>query len=186
MKQAIAVLMSIAVVVLSRPLTGQTPAVFSPLDVRVPVPPRPLVASGRITHLAYELHISNLSSRLTTIERIEVRNRSAPSDAAPLAGPPATTSTGASGDLAADVNGIVTPALHNNRAPSAHRSKATIGLVRTDPTTLPIIAGRSLPSTAKVASRSASRSIGCGSTTTDEPSRVTRRTMRATSSIGST
>lgn len=167
MKQAIAVLMSIAVVVLSRPLTGQTPAVFSPLDVRVPVPPRPLVASGGITHLAYELHISNLSSRLTTIERIEVRNESAPSDAAPLlrleqatldaalvrpgappddmerrvlpagrtliaflwltaapgtvptalthrlalriAGPPATSSTAASGDLAVDVNGIVTP-----------------------------------------------------------------------------
>jgi hypothetical protein len=61
MKEAIAVLMSIAVVVLSRPLTGQTPAVFSPLDVRVPVPPRPLVASGGITHLAYELGVVDRS-----------------------------------------------------------------------------------------------------------------------------
>lgn len=165
MKRAIAVLVSVAFVVLGRPLTGQTPAVFSPLDVRVPVPPRPLLAGGGVTHLAYELHITNLSSRLTTIERIEVRRQSASADAAPLlrleqatldaalmrpgappddverrvlpagrtviaflwvtsdsrtvptalthtlaikiAGPPSSTT--ASGDLAVDVNGIVTP-----------------------------------------------------------------------------
>lgn len=83
MKQTIAVLAGIAFVVLSGPLAGQTPAIFSPIDVRVPVPPRPLLANG-ITYLAYELHISNLSNRLTTIERIDVKSRSALPGAAPL------------------------------------------------------------------------------------------------------
>jgi hypothetical protein len=82
-KQTIAVLVGLASVILSGPLAGQTPAIFSPIDVRVPVTPRPLLANGR-TYLAYELHISNLSNRLTTLERIEVRSRSASPGAAPL------------------------------------------------------------------------------------------------------
>jgi murein DD-endopeptidase MepM/ murein hydrolase activator NlpD len=72
-----------ALTVLLAPLTGQTTSVFAPIDVRVPVPPRPFVAGGA-THLAYELHITNLSPRPTTLETVDVMERSAAAGAAPL------------------------------------------------------------------------------------------------------
>jgi hypothetical protein len=66
MKSAlVAIVGALAVLVASA--TGQTPSVFAPIDVRVPVPPRPFVAAGS-THLVYELHIMNLSSRPATLE----------------------------------------------------------------------------------------------------------------------
>lgn len=58
-----------AVIALALPLAGQTPAVFAPIDVRLSVPPRPFVADG-VTHLVYELHITNLSLRRTTLDAV--------------------------------------------------------------------------------------------------------------------
>lgn len=72
-----------AMTIVIAPLAGQTPPAFSPIDVRIPVPPRPFVAGGA-THLVYELHITNLSSRATTSETIDVMDRSASPDTAPL------------------------------------------------------------------------------------------------------
>src|SRR5262245_47793342 len=52
-----------AAVALAVPLAGQATAPsFAPIDVRVAVPPRPLVGGGG-THLVYELHVTNYSSR---------------------------------------------------------------------------------------------------------------------------
>jgi hypothetical protein len=57
---------------LSTALTfAQPPAAFSPLDLRVPLMPQPLVAGGEV-HLAYEVHITNMSSRPSTLESVEV------------------------------------------------------------------------------------------------------------------
>jgi murein DD-endopeptidase MepM/ murein hydrolase activator NlpD len=64
-------------------LTGQPASVFAPIDVQVPVPPRPFVAGGA-THLVYELHITNLSARRITLQTIDVMDRSASPDAPPL------------------------------------------------------------------------------------------------------
>jgi hypothetical protein len=50
---------------------AQTRAVYPQLDVRVPVPPRPLIGGGS-THLAYELHITNLSPQAVTLNAVEV------------------------------------------------------------------------------------------------------------------
>jgi len=72
-----------AVTISVAPLTGQPAAVFAPIDVRVPIPPRPFVAGGA-THLVYELHITNLSARRTTFETVDVMDRSASLDAPPL------------------------------------------------------------------------------------------------------
>jgi murein DD-endopeptidase MepM/ murein hydrolase activator NlpD len=63
--------------------SGQTPAGFPTLDVRVPVSPRPLVGDGA-THLVYELHITNLSTRGTVLDAVDVRDPQAPHDAPPL------------------------------------------------------------------------------------------------------
>jgi murein DD-endopeptidase len=65
------------------PLAGQAPPVFSPIDVRVPIAPRPFIAGGA-AHLVYELHITNLSSRRATLETLDVMGASASSDAPPL------------------------------------------------------------------------------------------------------
>lgn len=62
---------------------AQPPAAFPTLDVRVPVAPAPAAGAGR-THLAYELHIANLSGRPTTIDAVDVRDRAAAPGAAPL------------------------------------------------------------------------------------------------------
>ena len=63
--------------------SAQAPASFSTLNMRVPVPPRPLVAGGR-THFAYELHIANMSARAVSLDRVEVRERSAGAGTPPL------------------------------------------------------------------------------------------------------
>jgi len=82
MKSAlVAIVGALAVLVASA--TGQPPSVFAPIDVRVPVPPRPFVAAGA-THLVYELHIMNLSSRRATLEAIDVMDRAATPSAPPL------------------------------------------------------------------------------------------------------
>jgi murein DD-endopeptidase MepM/ murein hydrolase activator NlpD len=57
---------------------GETPAVFPPFDVQVLARPRVFVVAG-VAHVAYELHIRNLSSRTLTIEHMEVRDPAAPS-----------------------------------------------------------------------------------------------------------
>jgi len=72
-----------ATLVLIAPRAGQASEVFSPIDVRVPVPPRPFVAGGA-RHLVYELHITNLSSRRTTFEAIDVIDQSVSPEAPPL------------------------------------------------------------------------------------------------------
>ncbi|HEU4689575.1 MAG TPA: M23 family metallopeptidase [Vicinamibacterales bacterium] len=72
-----------ALTVISSSIAAQAPATFSPLDVRVPVSPRPLVAAGQ-THIAYEVHITNMASRAATLDLVEVRDRSSKPDATPL------------------------------------------------------------------------------------------------------
>ena len=61
------------------PLAGQAPQVFTSIDVRAPIRPRPFVGGGG-THLVYELHVSNLLPRLTTIEAVEVMDGSRAAD----------------------------------------------------------------------------------------------------------
>jgi hypothetical protein len=66
-------LVVVATVVVSVGLVAfaQTRAVYPQLDVRVPVPPRPLIGGGS-THLAYELHITNLSGQAATLDAVKV------------------------------------------------------------------------------------------------------------------
>ena len=56
----------------------------APVEVRVPAPPRPTVASDGVTHLAYELHVSNIykDTGPLTLRRVSVY---ADDDATPLA-----------------------------------------------------------------------------------------------------
>lgn len=56
----------------------------APVEVRVPAPPRPTVASDGVTHLAYELHVSNVykDTGPLTLRRVSVY---ADDDATPLA-----------------------------------------------------------------------------------------------------
>jgi hypothetical protein len=61
---------ALMVVLMASLTSAQNPAPFSTLDMRVPVPPRPLVAAGQ-THLAYEIHITNMSLRPTTLDVVE-------------------------------------------------------------------------------------------------------------------
>jgi hypothetical protein len=70
-------------IAVAMPLAGQTPPAFPALDIRVPVSPRPFVAGGA-TRLVYELHITNLSSRPTILDAVEVRDRSASVDSPTL------------------------------------------------------------------------------------------------------
>lgn len=72
-----------ALAVISSSIAAQAPATFSPLDVRVSVSPRPLVAAGQ-THIAYEVHITNMASRAATLDLVEVRDRSSKPGATPL------------------------------------------------------------------------------------------------------
>ena len=51
-----------------------------PVEMDVPISPTPFTADGK-THLVYELHLTNFSSRDLTLVRVEVLGR----DAAPLA-----------------------------------------------------------------------------------------------------
>ncbi|HEY1302681.1 MAG TPA: M23 family metallopeptidase [Vicinamibacterales bacterium] len=82
MKSMLAGAASLIATALVVPLISQAPRVFPSIDVRAPVQPHPFVASG-VTYLVYELHITNLSSRVTTIDGLEVRERSS-LDAPPL------------------------------------------------------------------------------------------------------
>ena len=66
---------ALMVILMASLTSAQNPAPFSTLDMRVPVPPRPLVAAGQ-THLAYEIHITNMSLRPTTLDVVEVRDGS--------------------------------------------------------------------------------------------------------------
>ena len=50
---------------------------FVPLDIRVPIPPRPFVADGK-THLVYELRITNLDRGELTVSVIDVYADSSP------------------------------------------------------------------------------------------------------------
>ena len=52
---------------------GQTARSFPVIDVQVPMPPTPFTAGGQ-THLIYELHVTNLSSRQIVFDAIEVRS----------------------------------------------------------------------------------------------------------------
>lgn len=81
MRSAVAAMIG-ALTVLLAPLAAQSSSVFAPIDVRVPASPRPFVAGGA-ARLVYELHITNLSSRPTTIEMVDVLERSA-ANATPL------------------------------------------------------------------------------------------------------
>jgi len=83
MKSTLTGVVGLIATALGVPLISQAPRVFPSIDVRVPVRPRPFVTAGT-THLAYELHITNLSSRLTTIDAVEVNDRSGQSDAPAL------------------------------------------------------------------------------------------------------
>jgi hypothetical protein len=83
MKTALARVMCLIATALVAPLFGQPARVFPGIDVRVPVPPRPFVAGGT-THLVYELHITNLSPRQTTLDTVEVLEETGPRDAPPL------------------------------------------------------------------------------------------------------
>ena len=65
------VVVAIAVASIGLVAFAQTRAVYPQLDVRIPVPPRPLIGGGS-THLAYELHITNLSPQAVTLNAVEV------------------------------------------------------------------------------------------------------------------
>src|SRR5215831_9744884 len=71
------------VVTVTSALAAQAPPVFAPLDIHVPSPPHPFTVAD-ITYLVYELHITNLSLRPITIDRLEVGDRDAPPGALPL------------------------------------------------------------------------------------------------------
>ncbi|HTK28724.1 MAG TPA: M23 family metallopeptidase [Vicinamibacterales bacterium] len=64
---------SVCVLVLSivASVHGQPPRPFPAIDVRVPETPQPFSGEGR-THLAYELHVTNLSPRRTALESVDV------------------------------------------------------------------------------------------------------------------
>lgn len=83
MKSMLAAAIISAGIAAAAPLAGQTAPAFAPIDVAVAVPPRSFVAGGA-THLVYELHITNLSSSRTTFNAVDVMDRSASVDAAPL------------------------------------------------------------------------------------------------------
>jgi murein DD-endopeptidase len=69
----------VSVVALAGAVTAaDPPPVFPPIDVQVLAHPRAFVAGG-VAHVAYELHVRNLSPRRLTFERIEVRDRAQPS-----------------------------------------------------------------------------------------------------------
>jgi murein DD-endopeptidase MepM/ murein hydrolase activator NlpD len=82
MKSPIAAVFIAAIASLSAS-AASTSSGFSPIDARVPVPPRPLVARGAV-RLAYEIHVTNLSSRRTTLDAVDVVDQSAPNAASPL------------------------------------------------------------------------------------------------------
>lgn len=68
------------------PLAGQVPPVFSPISVRVPSPPLPLVGGGR-THLVYELQVINVAPQPATLDAVEVRSATGGEPLLRLAGP---------------------------------------------------------------------------------------------------
>jgi hypothetical protein len=76
MKRFAAITALFAIGLMLSPASAQTPSLFPTIDVRVPVPPQQLVGGGA-THLVYELHIANLSTAPTTLDAVEVRDRSA-------------------------------------------------------------------------------------------------------------
>jgi len=83
MKFTLAGAVGLIATALAVPLAGQAANTFPAIDVRVPVSPRPFVAAGG-THLVYELHITNLSPRSTTLDVVEVADKSGPPGATPL------------------------------------------------------------------------------------------------------
>lgn len=89
---------------------AQTPAVFPTIAVRAPVAPRPLRAGGA-THLVYELHITNLSARQTTVTQVEAHDDRVPAQAlAVLNGTTLDTATRRMGGPADDAEPRVLPA----------------------------------------------------------------------------
>ena len=59
------------------PVTASTFPLGLPLDLRVPVPPTPFTGQDGRVYLAYELHITNMSSRDLMLTRIEAINTTA-------------------------------------------------------------------------------------------------------------
>jgi murein DD-endopeptidase MepM/ murein hydrolase activator NlpD len=58
------------------PAWGRQASAFPTLDIRAPYEPAPFDARGR-THVAYELHVTNISPRATALEAVEVRGAAA-------------------------------------------------------------------------------------------------------------
>lgn len=71
MRLAVVILIGL-VVASSNATRAQAPDVFSTLTARVSQPPRPLIAAGR-RYLAYEIYVTNVAARDTTIDSLEVR-----------------------------------------------------------------------------------------------------------------
>jgi murein DD-endopeptidase MepM/ murein hydrolase activator NlpD len=83
MKPVFAVVVSLVALASSGVIAIDLPPAFPPIDVEIRTPPRPFVVSG-IAHLAYELHLRNLSSRRVTLERIEVHDGNESGEQPPL------------------------------------------------------------------------------------------------------
>jgi murein DD-endopeptidase MepM/ murein hydrolase activator NlpD len=73
----------VAFALVATPGSASTANVFAPIDARVPVPPRALVAGGQ-TSLVYEIHVTNSSSQSLTLEAVDVMDRAAVESAPPL------------------------------------------------------------------------------------------------------
>lgn len=76
-------MLAIAIAFVARMAAAQTLPVFTTFDMHVPVPPAQLVGSGAV-HLAYEVHFTNFSTRVTTLEGLDVMDGSSVPGAAPL------------------------------------------------------------------------------------------------------
>lgn len=59
------------------------PSAFPPIDVQVLARPRAFTVAGE-THVAYELHLRNLSSRRVILERVDIRDSRKAANAPPL------------------------------------------------------------------------------------------------------
>ena len=71
------VVVATAVVGVGPEAFAQTRAVYPQLDVRIPVPPRPLIGGG-LSHLDYGLHITNLSGQAATLNAVEELDAAGP------------------------------------------------------------------------------------------------------------
>jgi hypothetical protein len=73
-------ILSVAVILAASLVVAQAQVTFPTLDIRVPVPPRPLVAGGAV-HLAYEIHLTNFSGVPTRLDSVDVREAAQPEEA---------------------------------------------------------------------------------------------------------